>query len=197
MKKDLNYYYICFLIFLNSPGQIFRFLNIDFISKKEFEAFKFAFLSHKSTNHKYDNYPYWYHLLLVRNFAKKFSNLVPFEKLEIILMSCWNHDVIEDARKTYRDVEKSLGKEIAEIVYALTNEKGKNRDERAGDKYYNGIKKIKYADFVKICDRLANVYYSKEKSKSKMVEVYRKEKENFKNKLYKEEYKEMFNLLEI
>jgi hypothetical protein len=47
-----------------------------------------------------------------------------------------------------------------EIVYALTNDKGRTRAERAGEKYYKGIRETPYAPFVKLCDRLANVSYS-------------------------------------
>jgi hypothetical protein len=48
----------------------------------------------------------------------------------------------------------------AEIVYALTNEKGRNRKERAGKRYYEGIRNTPYAPFVKMCDRVANIRYS-------------------------------------
>ena len=47
-----------------------------------------------------------------------------------------------------------------EIVYALTNDKGRNRAERAGEKYYKGIRETLYAPFVKMCDRLANITFS-------------------------------------
>jgi hypothetical protein len=56
----------------------------------------------------------------------------------------------------------------------LTNEKGKNRKERANAKYYEGIRNTPYAVFVKICDRIANVEYSKH-SGSRMYDMYRKE----------------------
>lgn len=48
----------------------------------------------------------------------------------------------------------------AEIVYALTNDKGRTRAERAGEKYYQGIRETPYAPFVKLADRLANITYS-------------------------------------
>ena len=47
----------------------------------------------------------------------------------------------------------------AEIVYALTNDKGRSRSERAGEHYYAGIRETPYAPFVKLCDRLANMTY--------------------------------------
>ena len=62
----------------------------------------------------------------------------------------------------------------AEIVYALTNEKGRNRHERANDKYYEGIRNTKYAPLVKACDRLSNYEFAKA-TKSRMVKMYESE----------------------
>ena len=63
-------------------------------------------------------------------------------------------------------------------IYAVSNEKGKNRKERANDKYYEGIRNTEGASFVKICDRIANVQYSK-LTKSKMFDTYYRENEHF------------------
>ena len=52
-----------------------------------------------------------------------------------------------------------------------------------------------YADFIKICDRLANIKYSKMKNSS-MLDKYRKEHEYFKLRLYKPEYSAMFYEME-
>ena len=101
------------------------------------------------------------------------------------------HDSIEDARLTYNDVlrlaKTMLTEEQAltatEIVYALTNDKGRTRAERAGEKYYQGIRETPYAPFVKLCDRLANVTYScsvdSGKDGSRMREVYKGEMRQF------------------
>ena len=70
-----------------------------------------------------------------------------------------------------------------EIVYALTNDKGRTREERAGEKYYQGIRVTPYAPFVKLCDRLANVTYScsvdNGRNGSRMREVYKGEMGKF------------------
>ena len=60
----------------------------------------------------------------------------------------------------------------------MSNEKGKNRKERANDKYYAGIRATKGAVFVKLCDRIANVQYSK-MTKSRQYEMYKKENADF------------------
>ena len=70
----------------------------------------------------------------------------------------------------------------AEIVYALTNDKGRTRAERAGEHYYQGIRETPYAPFVKLADRLANTTYSfthANQSNTHMREVYQQEQPYF------------------
>lgn len=144
----------------------------------ETKAMIFAIEAHASTNHTYDNKPYSIHLTMVSNIARKYIDIIPDQCQDEVLSACWLHDTIEDCRLTYNDLKNEFGENVAEIVYAVTNDKGKNRSERAGTKYYNGIRKTTWATFVKLCDRLANIKYSKE-TKSRMLEVYRKEHSNF------------------
>ena len=95
-------------------------------------------------------------------------------------------------------LETKLGYDVAELVYSVTNEKGKNRHERANDKYYQGILQLKYGPFVKLCDRIANVEYSK-MTQSRMFDLYKKENSEFMQKLgYGRviHYQEMFKYLE-
>ena len=138
----------------------------------------FAIEAHASTNHTYNNKPYSIHLNLVANIARKYIDIIPKQCQDEVLSACWLHDTLEDCRLTYNDLKKEFGENVAEIVYAVTNDKGKNRSERAGTKYYDGIRRTAWATFVKLCDRLANIQYSKE-TKSRMLEVYKKENLNF------------------
>jgi (p)ppGpp synthase/HD superfamily hydrolase len=113
------------------------------------------------------------------------------------LTATWGHDLIEDCRVSYNDVKEHLGQEATDIIYAVSNEKGKTRAERANDKYYEGIRNTPGAVFVKLCDRIANVQYSK-MTKSRMFEMYKKENINFMIKLGREvgnPYEEMFQYL--
>jgi hypothetical protein len=95
---------------------------------------------HRNTNHFYDTYlPYEFHLRMVAQVAVDFIHLLEskekFAHIEIQL-ACYGHDVIEDCRCSYNDVKEQLGSVAADIVYAVSNEKGKNRKERANEKYY-------------------------------------------------------------
>lgn len=158
------------------------------------QARKYASQCHRDTNHLYDGMPYTVHLASVSNVAERFKHLIPSDDWETVVAACWCHDLIEDTRQTYNDVKCATNEQVAEIVYALTNEKGKNRKERANDKYYAGIKDIPHATFVKLCDRIANVEYSIEQN-SRMAYLYKKEKSEFIEKLYDERYLEMTNYL--
>lgn len=160
----------------------------------EENAKNFALNCHQSTNHFYDGYPYEFHLNMVVETAKKFINIVPEKNREMVLAACWIHDTIEDTRVTYNDVKHALGEELAEIAFALTNEKGKTRKERANEKYYQGIRDTPFASFVKICDRIANAEYSRTQESS-MANAYKKEFEQFEHSLYEEKYHEMFDYL--
>lgn len=126
---------------------------------------------HQSVNQTYGNdLPYGYHLDMVVEGIRNFGHLVCAKEEDVLplFFGGYYHDSIEDARMTYNDVlrvARSLLTEeqalmATEIVYALTNDKGRNRAERAGEHYYQGIRETPYAPFVKLCDRLANISYS-------------------------------------
>ena len=154
---------------------------------------------HDDVNHQYDEERYGYHLKMAAEVAEKFKHLIPKKDWDDVLAACWLHDTMEDCRKTYNDILKLFNEQIAELVYAVTNEKGRSRKDRANNKYYTGIRRTKYATFVKMCDRIANVTYGLDKSwkdQNRMVDMYRKENENFKKKVYVLGYDEMFNYLD-
>lgn len=172
---------------------------------------------HRSTNHYYDKYlPYEFHLRMADHVGSQFDHLlddnvdiqtgktraelehtrIGFVSLRMaVKKAIWGHDLIEDARVSFNDCCKKLGKDAAEIVYAVTNEKGKNREERANDKYYAGIVAVPGAVFVKLCDRIANVQYGK-MTGSSMFEKYKKENQNFITKLGYSETHELFPMFD-
>lgn len=162
------------------------------------QAKDYAIKCHADTNHFYgEGVPYSVHLEMVVNYAKKYIKLLfPYpqefnESIEQMYAAAWCHDTIEDTRQTYNNVVNKIGYLAAGIVYDLTNEKGKTRAERGNEKYYQELKDNKYAGFIKVCDRLANVKYSKDHGSS-MLNAYKKEHEDFKLKLYRPEWVRMF-----
>lgn len=153
---------------------------------------------HASVCQSYDNLPYSFHTNMVANLFMQhgwvcFVNMnmedTNASMSENVLPSVFGalfHDTIEDCRLTYNDVRK-IAKEFmsdeaatlaADIVYALTNEKGKTRDERANEKYYEGIRNTPFATCIKFCDRYANATYANAMGTS-MAKKYRAEMRDF------------------
>ena len=153
--------------------------------------------AHADTNHRYDKkHPYVFHLDMAVDVSRNFKHLIPEKLYFDVETGIYFHDAIEDARLTYNDVlEMTKSVIAAEIAYACTNNKGRTRQERANDEYYALIVATPYASFAKICDRIANMTYSKQQGSS-MYKKYIKEYAHFKEKLYDEQYKEMFDYME-
>jgi len=122
-------------------------------------------------NQTYDIYPYIYHPKTVANIAEELG----YD--EAIVVACILHDVIEDGAVSYNDIKGIFGEEIAEIVFAVTDELGRNRKERK-TKTYPKIVALWKATVVKICDRIANVSHSKEYT-PKLMKMYVREHDDF------------------
>ena len=148
---------------------------------------------HASVNQQYDGQPYSIHLDMVAQGVSDYGHEVCQREIDVLplFFGAWFHDSIEDARQTYNDIQKtarSLGLDeeqaymAAEIVYALTNDKGRTRAERAGEQYYAGIRETPYAPFIKLCDRMANMSYSfthDNESNMAMRRIYSRELPHF------------------
>ena len=104
-------------------------------------------------NEQYDIYPYIYHIIEIRDIAKKLG----YD--EEIVVACILHDTLEDGAISYNDIKKAFGERVADIVYDVTDELGKNRKERK-EKTYPKTKANWKAIVVKLCDRIANVRHS-------------------------------------
>lgn len=107
-----------------------------------------------------------------------------------LICAMYHHDVIEDARMTYNDVvdlfksfdfvdgDKNKNKKqavlAADLVYALTELKGKTRAERHAEPYWILIRETKGASLLKCCDIMANFEFSRDNN-STMYPKYKKE----------------------
>lgn len=148
---------------------------------------------HNSVNQKYNaTLPYGYHLDMVARYAADYGHEVLANAADLlpVLFGAYFHDSIEDARLSYNDVTRRAAAFMndaqaymaAEIVYALTNDKGRTRSERAGERYYAGIRATPYAPFVKLCDRAANTAFSARAAdggNSRMSKIYANEWPHF------------------
>ena len=164
-------------------------LHTDVIEKIKLSAHKL----HESVNQTYDDvHPYGFHLDMVVDAVYKYGHEVCAQESDLLplFFGAYYHDSIEDARLTYNDVMEIALQHMdieqafmaTEIVYALTNDKGRTRAERAGEKYYKGIRETPYAPFVKLADRLANITYStlhSNENNACMKNIYREELPHF------------------
>lgn len=151
---------------------------------------------HEKTNHFYDHYiPYRFHLGMANLVYEQYKGLLdnnedywghqsfdPETLRSVCGIAVFGHDLIEDARASYGDIKSYLGQAVADVIYAVSNEKGKTRAERANDKYYEGIRNTKGAVFIKLCDRIANARYSK-MMQSRQFQMYKDENASFMKKL--------------
>ena len=118
-----------------------------------------------------DIFPYEKHLEDVIDVLKRFGFSGKY------IVAGWLHDILEDTGISFNDIKKRFGIEVAEIVYCVTDELGRTRDE----------KKIKTlpktagnsdAIIVKLADRIANIEHGGK------VDMYAKEYDQFKGALF-------------
>lgn len=126
----------------------------------------------------YDGFPYHKHLNDVDQTLLDHG----YEQYGIHSLCAWGHDMLEDCPISYNDLKKQFGEVVAEIIYCVTDELGRNRKERKA-KTLPKIKSNLEAIPIKLADRIANVRNSLKKNHS-MLGAYAKEHEEFKNQLY-------------
>lgn len=135
-----------------------------------------ATTSHK--DQRYGNHPYIKHLADVVIALQRFG-----VQDEALLVAGWLHDAVEDTNTTINHIELMFGKRVADLVYRVTNEEGKNRKERH-EKTYPKIQGNDDAITLKLADRIANVEASLQEDKGKL-QMYSKEYVEFRSKLFK------------
>lgn len=107
---------------------------------------------------------------------------------EHVIIAAWLHATLEDCPKdcpvvTLIYIKQAFGLEIANLVFAVTDEAGKNRRERA-KKTLPKIRDYGYnAVGLKLCDRLSNVE-SAFRNSNDFLNMYKKEYTTFKKALY-------------
>lgn len=140
-----------------------------YTEKMVMDAQMIASTIHK--NETYDDYfPYYKHLADVVSILEDYS----YSRKYVI--AAWLHDTLESGGISYTKIKLLFGLEIAEIVYAVSSELGRNRKE-SNEKTYSKIKSNPDATIVKLADRIANVVHG---GKSKM---YVSEHQNFKDSI--------------
>jgi (p)ppGpp synthase/HD superfamily hydrolase len=134
---------------------------------------------------KYGDSPYKIHLVDVVSIVEKGCHFITHDEIEksIIVSAAWLHDVLEDTSVSYETLRYYFGKNVADLVDAVTDEPGKNRKERKA-KTLPKIREFgKSAVFLKLCDRLANICNCIDGNPG-LLKMYKKEHQQFYNALY-------------
>jgi|ERR1051326_202603 (p)ppGpp synthase/HD superfamily hydrolase len=139
------------------------------------KAKQFALKAHHGQ--KYGEHDYSFHLQQVVATAEEFG------LDEKMILACWLHDTMEDCGSTFEQLEKEFGKEVADMVFCVTDEPGKDRKERKL-KTYPKIAANEKALCVKLCDRIANLAQTMKDRKTGILEMYLREHTDFRAKLY-------------
>lgn len=150
--------------------------------KTESELVKSAmeFAARVHAHKTYDEYPYFKHLEDVAKVLWDYGY-----KSDVFQASAFLHDSMEDTGTSYSDLKKRFGEEIAEIVYCMTDEIGRNRKEKK-EKTLPKIRSNPDSIIVKIADRIANMMHgiNSEKGGADFVKMYCDEHKAFRWALY-------------
>jgi (p)ppGpp synthase/HD superfamily hydrolase len=148
---------------------------------------------------KYGELPYEKHLQDVVDALKEHIPLGDYypDSEEYLVSAAWLHDVIEDTDTTFRQVFEEFGRYVARLVFACTDEPGKNRRERHERTYPKLIAAGREAIAIKLADRIANVRHAVAFNHG-MLKMYQKEYADFKAALHLPgELKEMWATLDV
>lgn len=126
---------------------------------------------------KYGEHPYEYHLHAVVETLQKFGLNIENEDDAALLIAAWLHDSLEDTSLGKDTIASEFGAEIANLVYLVTDEPGRNRKERKAATYQK-IKQSEKAITLKLADRIANVEESAKRNKG-LFQMYLKEQQSF------------------
>lgn len=124
---------------------------IDFLATPD-RARMFAEIAHAGITYN-DEVPYTVHLDHVVSVLRRFG----FTD-SIMICAGYTHDSLEDTKTSYKRLKEKFGEEVAELVFAVTNELGRNRTEKNA-KTYPKIQGFDRATALKLADRIANVEY--------------------------------------
>jgi (p)ppGpp synthase/HD superfamily hydrolase len=124
------------------------------------------------SNQSYDEiFPYEKHLDDVVEVLEKFGFSGKF------IVAGYLHDSIEDDGISYNDIKKHFGVDVAEMVYCVTDELGRNRKEKK-EKTLPKTASNPDAIILKLADRIANIQHGGK------IDMYLKEYNEFKGALF-------------
>jgi (p)ppGpp synthase/HD superfamily hydrolase len=115
---------------------------------------------------------------------------------EGLLVAGYLHDVLEDTDARVEELDARFGSEVAYLVYAVTDEPGRNRRERKVLTYPKTRRSAR-AVLLKLADRIANVRAAVEQENERLLAIYRVELPLMRQMLWHEgEWEEAWQMLD-
>lgn len=134
------------------------------------EARMVAVIAH--SNQRYDEiFPYEKHLDDVVDVLERYGFSGKYK------VGGYLHDGIEDDGLSFNDIKKHFGVEVAEMVFCVTDELGRNREEKKA-KTLPKTASNPDAIILKLADRIANIEHGGK------IGMYAKEYDQFKGALF-------------
>lgn len=132
---------------------------------------KYARKCYDETNCSYDNQNYYLHINMVVNILTDYISIFRLHADRIpTIGAAHTHDLIEDAKQTFNNIQQVCGKDVADITLAVTDVPAENRLMRHLLTMGKTVKDYR-AIILKMCDMHANGSYS-ELSGSSMFKKY-------------------------
>jgi len=161
------------------------------------KAKTYAYEKHNNPgkSQRYGNAPYTKHLDDVNEIIDAYSFYLYTDDYLNVKAAGYLHDTVEDTDVSPKRLKEKFNKEIAMIVFRVSNERGFDRKEK-NFKTYPKIWVCPLAIYLKLCDRIANTRNSKSEGHS-MYKVYKAEYAIFRYALKVDNlYPEMWNELD-
>jgi len=93
------------------------------------------------------------------------------------IIAAYLHDIMEDTSISYKKIKTLYGEEVAEMVYCVTDELGRNRVEKKAKTLPKTASNPKAIE-LKLGDRIANIEHGGK------IDMYAKEYSQFKGVLF-------------
>ena len=128
------------------------------------KAAAYAAEHHEGVERKYNGLPYIYHPMRVAGMVLVLQARLPYlcynYNIHEIVAAAWMHDLIEDTKVTYGDIEREFNKNVADLVQELTNSSLGSTLNRARRKKIDrdALRQASFpAKIIKLLDRIDNL----------------------------------------
>lgn len=133
---------------------------------------------------KYGDETYAVHLDAVADILMQrcFRDELDRPEIQELVAAAYLHDVLEDTHVTLEEIEIEFGEAVALLVSAVTDGPGETRRERKR-RPYRMIPRVRWALFIKLADRIANVESAISNDRADLLAMYQSEHPEFEKHL--------------